>query len=434
MSGGATFLAGAQSRLLPPSVPFQFFGAAILFLVGSWTLLFLDADVAVSFLGGPSMTLGAIHFLTLGVFALTAIGASCQLLPVVTRRPLVATWPVKAVFWSLVPGILLLTYAMTYGEVPLLIAGGALSAAALLGYVVLLGINLVGARGLGLVRAYAWGALLSLVAIAVLGVMLALNYRYGFVGRPMEVAAAHVVLAAYGFMGLLVLGFSQILIPMFALSKEPSRRLGTVALVAAAVAMGLAVAGVFAAADGLVIAGAAVGLGATAAHLVAMERSLAGRMRRRLGLSFVLVRCAWALMAVSILLGGLAASGWAGPRAATLFGFVLLYGWLLTFLVGILQRIMPFLGALHAARAGGRPPLVSQLTSAKALRVQAVAHLAALAAVGAGIAVEHVLLVRIGAGAGIVSAVALAWFGASVLMRIVGFRDAAAPAPAGRGT
>jgi hypothetical protein len=434
MTAGATFLAGAQGRLLPLSLPFRFFVAALVFLAGSWTLLFLDADVAVTFQGGPGMTLGAIHFLTLGVFAMTAIGASCQLLPVVTRRPLAAVWPVKAIFWTLVPGILLLTYAMTYSEVPLLIAGGILVATALTGYAVLLCVNLVGAHGLGLVRAYAWGSLLSLVAIAVIGVLLALNYRYGFIESHMDLAAAHVALAAYGFMGLLVLGLSQILIPMFALSKEPSRRLGTVALVAAVAAIGLAVAGLFVAVDAVVVAGAAAGLVAVGAHLLAMERSLAGRMRRRLGLSFLLVRGAWALMVLSILLAGLTASGWAGPWAATLFGFVLLYGWLLTFLVAILQRIMPFLGALHAARAGGRPPLVSQLTSARALQVHAIGHVVALVAVGAGITAEQVLLVRIGAGAGILSAAALVWFGASVLLRIVGFNGLAAPPAAHRGT
>lgn len=433
MTATATFLAGAKGRLLPPSVPFRFFVAAILFLAASWLLLLLDAETATRFRGGPSMTLAAIHFLTLGVFAMTAIGASCQLLPVVTHRPLAAVWPVKLIFWALVAGILVLTHGMAAGQVPLLIAGGALVAAALLGFVLLLGINLVGARGLGLVRAYAWGSLLSLVAIAVLGVLLAANYRYGLIAGHMEVAVAHMVIAAYGFMGLLALGFSQILIPMFALSKEPSRRLGLVALVAAALGIALAAAGALADLDALIVAGAAVGLVAAGAHVIAMERSLAGRMRRRLGLSFVLVRTAWALLVASILLGALTALGGAGQRVATLFGFVLLYGWLLTFLVAILQRIMPFLGALHAGRAGGRPPLVSQLTSAGALKLQAVAHLAALAAVAAGIASGEVVLVRLGAGAGLVSAVALVWFGASVVLRMTGIRGGggATAAPGG---
>ena len=52
MTLAATFLGGAKSRLLPPSVPFRFFAAAAVFHVLLWLVLLLAAGNATSFAGG----------------------------------------------------------------------------------------------------------------------------------------------------------------------------------------------------------------------------------------------------------------------------------------------------------------------------------------------------------------------------------------------
>ncbi|MCV0429382.1 MAG: hypothetical protein K5905_28375, partial [Roseibium sp.] len=95
MSMPGSFLGGAQDRLLPASIPFRFFLAACLFQVLAWAVLLLAADDLAGYRGGPGLVLAAIHLATLGVLAMTAIGASYQLLPVVTRRPLVRDWPAR---------------------------------------------------------------------------------------------------------------------------------------------------------------------------------------------------------------------------------------------------------------------------------------------------------------------------------------------------
>lgn len=51
LAAGA-FLAGAGSRLLPPSIPFRFFGGAVVFHLCAWIALFADAEAAVRFAGG----------------------------------------------------------------------------------------------------------------------------------------------------------------------------------------------------------------------------------------------------------------------------------------------------------------------------------------------------------------------------------------------
>ena len=75
-------------------------------------MLVVDGDQAIGFRGGLGPALAAVHLLTLGMLTTTAIGSAVQLLPVATRRALVAVWPIKLVFWLTVPGLTLLIAGM----------------------------------------------------------------------------------------------------------------------------------------------------------------------------------------------------------------------------------------------------------------------------------------------------------------------------------
>ena len=82
---------------------------------------------------------------------------------------------------------------------------------------------------------------------------------------------------------------------------------------------------------------------------------------------------------------------------ATLFGLALIAGWLLTFLLGILQRIVPFLASMHAARRRRRqepPPTPSALTAERPLAIHFACHLAALALLALGVAADSAAAVR----------------------------------------
>jgi hypothetical protein len=126
------------------------------------------------------------------------------------------------------------------------------------------------------------------------------------------------------------------------------------------------------------------------------------------------------MLPMTLVVGLAAAYGAAGPNGATLFGFLLFIGWLLTFLLGILQRIVPFLASMHAVRPqGGAPPALSELAAAWPLKLHAACHLGALAVVGTSIVMESLLLARVGAAAGLVGALAFAWFTADVLRRVL---------------
>jgi hypothetical protein len=415
MTLAATFLAGAKSRLLPASIPFRFFATAAVLHVAMWLVLTIEADEVISFRGGLGPALAALHLLTLGVLATTAMGAAAQLLPVATRRALIAVWPMKLVFWLGLPGIVALVCAMYVRNTGLLVVAGVLVTLSLLAFAAVLADNLRRAAARAIVAAYGWGALTALLMLVGLGLLLALDYLAALLPDHPSVALAHLVLGGAGFMGLLALGFSHVLIPMFTLASAPPRRPAVAAFVIAVTAVLLGTFGALVDSRTLLTAALFVGTAAAASHLTLMVRVQADGMRKRLGLSFVLVRFAWLMMLATPIVGLAALYGFAGSNGATLFGFVLLVGWLLTFLLGILQRILPFLASMHVGREAGA---ITSLADSPALKVHAACHCAALVLVGAAIVLDHAMLARLGGATGLVGAAAFASFTVQIVQRL----------------
>ena len=413
-----------RSRLLPMSVPFRFFGAAVVFHLLAWAALLAGARDAAAFPGGLGWPFAALHLATLGVLAMTVVGATLQLLPVATRQPVHSIAAAKIVWWLLAPGVALFTAGAAAYAPRAMAPGSALAVAALALYAWLLARNLYGARGMRVVVVHGWAALAALAGLAATGLALVARYEHGLALDHAAFRAAHLVLATYGFMGLLAFGLSQFLLPMFAVARPPSPRTAYAALGAACVAIALALGAFFGGGDTLLAAAALTGLAAAAIHVVSLERSLRARLRPALGPAFVLVRVSWACLAASLALAAAMALGWAPPRAGVVFVVLLVPGWLLTFVLAVLQRIVPFLASVHA---GAGAPLASALTPQGPLAAHRVLHLAALCGLLLAVALDAPWLAQAAAAAGFAGALAFGGFFASVLLRL---RDARAAAPA----
>jgi hypothetical protein len=411
----------ARSRLLPISVPFRYFGGAVAFHVLAWAALLAGARDLPAFPGGLGMPFAALHLATLGVLAMAAIGATLQLLPVATRQPVRSVGAAKALWWLLAPGVLLFAGGAAAYAPRAMAPGGALAAAALVVYAWLLARNLWNARGMPVVVAHGWAALASLVGLAVTGLALVARYEHGLALDHSAFRGAHLVLAAYGFMGLLALGLSQFLLPMFAIARPPAQRLAYASLAAALLAIALALVAFFAGSAPLLAAAALAGLAAAAIHVASLERSLRARLRPALGPAFALVRASWALLLASLVLALAMALGWAPPRAGVLFVLLLVPGWLLTFLLAVLQRIVPFLASVHA---GAGSPLASALSPQGPLAVHRVLHVSALAGLVAAVALDAPWLAQGAAAAGLAGALAFAAFFIGVLTRLRHAREA----------
>lgn len=211
MAGG--FLGGAKDRLLPASIPFRFFLAASVFHVLTWVTLFLGADQLLVYTGGGGLVLTSIHLATLGVFTMVAIGASYQLLPVVTGRPLAQTWPAKLSFWLITPGICLLTYGMAEIASFPMQSGAVLVIAGFVVFAILTADNLRHAGSMPVVSAHGWGAILTLIIFAFLGLLLVWDFDTAFLEDRAGAALLHMALATFGFMGLFGWRFEPYLDP-----------------------------------------------------------------------------------------------------------------------------------------------------------------------------------------------------------------------------
>ncbi len=416
MSGqsGAGFLGGARQRLLPASLPFRFFLGATLFHIAAWAVLIGAAEELAGYAGGPGPVLAALHLATLGVLAMTAMGAGYQLLPVISGRALARIWPVALSFWLFAPGVALLGLGMYMGGggpgLAAMQMGGALAAAGLAVFGLLSAHNLSRGGPVAVVAGHGWAALLGLAGLLGLGLVLIWDFSGGFLSQRAAIVRLHMLLALFGFMGMLAAGFSLVLIPMFVLSRALPAGPGWAGLGLAALAILALGAAMRTGAEPWERAGILAGLGAALIHLWLMRRAERGSMRRRLGVSFLLIRTGRLALILALILSAAAQAGLAPANAPALIGFILICGWLLSFLTGILQRILPFLASVHLSGLSGAPMLLSELSPQMPLRLHAGGHLLALATIGAGIGLERTALIRLGAVSGLLGAIALALF------------------------
>ncbi len=411
------FISGAKGRLLPASIPLRFFGAAVVYHLLAWIALAAAAVPWSGFGGGLGWPLAALHLITLGVLGMSVLGAGAQLLPVATRQAALGPRLLAATWWLYTPGVALLALGIGLARPALLGAGAVAVSLALAFWGALTARNLYRARGMPGVVGHGWAALAALLVL--LGSALSLvGFWLGLPAPPRECALAlHIVFAPYGFIGMLSLGLSYVLIPMFVLSDTPDDRLQLGSLALAATALLLAALATSGIAPGLMAAAIAFGAGAVALHLWLMRQALRSGMRRLAGPSWVLVRLGWAGLVTSLALALALVAHAPVPRLGLWFGLCLIGVWQLSFLLGILQRVAPFLAAMHGG-AGRRARTPSALTHDGALRLHLVCHCTALGLLALAIATDSQSATLAGAIVGGAGALAFGVFYLVLLRRM----------------
>lgn len=407
-------LMGAQSRLLPPLLPFMFMAAGVFFHIAAWAALAWAAPDVPSYAGGSGPVLAAIHVLTLGVFAVTAMGAALQLLPVATGIAPRSLLPARISWWLIVPGLAVLAGGFFVSASGIMMAGAIPVVLALMIFAAVVGDILRCSASLRITVAFIWLALVSLGILTVLGLGLIEDFDRALFPDHQIAGLLHMIFAVYGFMGMLAFGISSILVPMFALSPAPPARDAWISFALSIAALLSALAGLMVWNQIVLLLAVGLGIAAAGIHLRTMKWSLANGMRKNLGLSFVVIKLGWAMLVFSLLLAAALVLGLLGPNGPALFGFVTLYGWLLTFLAGILQRIIPFLAAMNMSKRSRKPPRLSELAKDWTLRAHLLCHGTALFLCLIGIALDMSVAVSIGAAFGIVGAIFFAWFALGV--------------------
>ena len=348
-------MSGLTLDSLPPiHIPFRFFLTAPWFgILAAMVLLFSGPELWTSH-WNPAL-IGLTHLFTLGFMTMIMLGALFQLLPVLSgvRIP-GGSRLAGTVHLLLVAGILCLS------------AGFALQVYFLLGIaVVLLTVALVGftvAIGSKLVTSIAGGDSIQAMRLAVaallvtigLGGYRALAYLYPL-ESTLNLTMLHVSWALLGWVLILIMGISFQVIPMFQVTPDyPSWLTRFIPLVIFTGLLLLALVQAPLAITGLVIImGVAVLIyaGFSLRVLQHRKRRLMDVSVRfwQLGLSCLIL--AVLLFWLIFLLPGVAGAAMPPARGLLLVGVLMIPGFACSIMMGMLQKIVPFLAFLHLQRS-----------------------------------------------------------------------------------
>lgn len=369
----------------PFAAPLRFFLTAPLFAVLAGLLLLAAGPEALASRWMPA-ALAATHLITLGFMLQVMAGALVQILPVVAganlARPLLVARLGHA---GLTVGALLLAAAFIFASP----AGFTLAAAVLAGtaavFVLATGQAIFGVPSTSPTILGLKLALGGLVGVVSLGATLALALAKGWMLPLPALTDLHAGWGLGAWSGVLLIAMAYVVVPMFQLTPGYPARLSwwfpaLVALVVLfwSLAVGLGAAALVRLAEALA---AIAGIG-FAAFTLRLQRQ---RRRARVDATYRYWQGGlWSALAAFAML--LAAAIWPAPADwrgwAPLFGILLGVGGFMSFIVGMLYKIVPFLSWMHLQNAGqGRVPApnMTKILADSRMLWQMRAHFAAFA-------------------------------------------------------
>ncbi|RLA49299.1 MAG: hypothetical protein DRR04_06640 [Gammaproteobacteria bacterium] len=348
---------GLSLETIPPiHIPFRFFNTAPWMGVLAALVLLFDAGGAFSSQWSPEL-LAVTHLLTLGFMAMVMLGAMFQLVPVISGRmipggAIVAT----GVHLLLSIGVLLLVagfywkaYWLFAWALPVLLTAFAM-------FLLALGSLLLRQIGGGdAIYSIRFAALSLLITIG-LGVLRSANYA-GLM-EPLALANIANIHLAWGLVGwvlLLVMGASYQVIPMFHVT--PSYPVSLARALPAVVFLSLLLLSVV---DHTVVQALVVFVLCTVAIVYAIytigllnqrKRKIPDNTARFWRLSLVCLIASALLLAGFYFAGHLLSSIAIQQQLPVIVGILMIYGFAGSVIMGMLQKIVPFLAYLHLQRS-----------------------------------------------------------------------------------
>jgi len=345
----------------PIGVPLRFFLTAPLFALTAALLLLWQGPDLFSSRWNPAL-LGLTHLLTLGFIGLTMLGAILQMLPVVAsapmRRPVLIATFVHALGTG---GIGLLCYGLIFtAPLALQIALPTLGTVFLLfSALVVITIRRSPAHNMT-ARAMRLAALM-LAATVLLGLILLSNHAFGWWLQTREILTnLHLTWGLLGWIGILVVGVAYQVVPMFQLTPPyPATLTRWLAALLFILLLGLAPASHFPTL--LIVLKAMLAAGFASFALTTLW--LQSQRRRTLPdvtLSFWHGGMISLLLAVSLWLAAQCVPAWGVTQSyGLLLGTLMIVGFAMSVINGMLYKIVPFLVWFHLqSRRGANGPKV----------------------------------------------------------------------------
>lgn len=365
----------------PLHLPLRFFLTAPVFGALAGVLLIGYGAGALS-VPWAYPTVALTHLITLGVLTQVMMGALYQITPVLIGTHVPGGGLSPWVHGGLCVGAAAMVAGLLLAATPLLVLALACLAPALLIFLSQMVRALLAAPSWNTTVGSMALAVASLACAVTLGLVSLGEYAFGWLplGR-WTLTSAHLYLALGGWIGALITGVGQAVIPMFYLAKPFPNGMARLVLASQALAVAGGVAASFLAPDPvwhfIPLAFAALAVGA---FFRVVSSALAGRKRKVVDTT---LRFWWlgilsaplSLLLLAVFL--LTQPGPVGPRWLLAFGVVYLLGFAGSIMLGMLYKIVPFLIWLHrfSALAGKvNVPYLKDLIPEKPARVQGWLH------------------------------------------------------------
>ena len=349
---------GLQLQYLPPlRIPFRFFISAPLFGILS-ALLLLGSSAG----GWPSRwapeIMAATHLLTLGFMATVMLGALFQVLPVLSGHTIAGQrWLAPTVHLLISGGALALSAAFSWPDF-----GWQLTAMIMLGSGFAL---FAGALGIRLIRSIGGGDSVFAIRLAALSLLIALGMGLimlsSYMGAQIphylaNVGTAHLRFALLGWVLLLIMGVSYQVIPMFHVTPDYPGYIKKIVPLSIFIALAVLTPGSI---TWLSLVAGAVLILAIAIYILVTFYLFLQRKRKivdytirfwQLGLGCLLAATLGYL--ISLL-------GITSPNAAyeLQWGILMIPGFAISIMIGVLHKIAPFLSWLHLQQACLKNPM-----------------------------------------------------------------------------
>ena len=335
-------------------------------VVGAAGLVLVAPELAAGNIFDPRV-FAVTHCLTLGVVTTAIFGALYQLFPVTMGRAVRSVRLAHLTFWLLQAGIMLIVTGFWFSRGA--VQGSGWIAVALAA--VLLGVNLISqslnAQPDPIVGRYVGAGYIALIAALGLGSLrIGETLGYWHVDR-LAMIASHFHLAALGFASAVAVGVGSRMLPMFLVShgfpRWPLHWIGPLG------GVGLAgfTLGQFSRSPVIILVGGGLMGVAVLLDLYLAFHYFRRRVRRVLDPGLAHVAAAYVSLGVAVVAGNLLLlrGGGFAPRAWAAYALLVLLGWLVFLIVGVLYKILPFLTWLHlfGQKLGEGPlPTVADLT------------------------------------------------------------------------
>jgi hypothetical protein len=396
-------------------VPFYIY-AALSFLVATGLLLGSTQVAGEHYFHPP--TLAITHLMALGWGTMIILGASHQLVPVLIEGKLYSEKLAGVSFVLAAVGIpfLVTGFYFFHAGWPMQ-TGGVLIDAAVVCYLVNVGMSIYESKGKDVYAFFIFFAALWLLSTTFFGLLLVYNFSYSILPKDsVAYLSVHAHMGLAGWFLLLVVGVGARLIPMFLISKYTNTKglwlifalinaglLGFIAL------RSLQTAGGYYYLPFVLVAVALALFGQYCyrAYKVRIRKQVDDQMKVSL-LSVALL--ALPLVCLLVVIG--LVSREPQENMVLLYGFCIFFGWITAIILGMTFKTLPFIiwnKVYHLRASEGKSPAPKDLFSERLFRWMGISYFAGFGIFISGLIFLNVLLLKAGAAALLTAAFFYVW-------------------------